>query len=217
MGSDTSPFIDDQTRAQFEADGVICLRSVIGEDWRRMVADGIEAALLEPGPFDHGYEGGGGRFFAESRRWQVDPCMADYIFHSPLPALAAALLQSDPVHLLYDQIFAKEPGTPTRTPWHNDISAWPLRGSQVVSFWLPLDPVARFHLGNGAVVHAVHAGADTSDKGLAQSGGTVVNYLYDLPRVAQNHEVFANTREILADNRVKSLAASADLKPQDER
>ncbi|MEC7257266.1 MAG: malonyl-CoA decarboxylase, partial [Pseudomonadota bacterium] len=52
----------------------------------------------------------------------------------------------------------------------------------------PLDPVARFHLGNGALVHAVHAGADTSDKGLAQSAGAMVNYLYDLGQVAQNHE-----------------------------
>ncbi len=36
---------------------------------------------------------------------------------------------------------------------------------------LPLDPVARFHLGNGAYIHAVHAEADTSENGLRQSGG----------------------------------------------
>ena len=49
----------------------------------------------------------------------------------------------------------------------------------------PQDPVARFHLGNGALVHKVHARADTSDKGMAQSGGVMVNYLYDLARVSQ--------------------------------
>ncbi len=82
---------------------------------------------------------------------------------------------------------------------------------------LPFDPVARFHLGNGALVHAVHADADTSDKGRAQSGGTMVNYLYDLGRVAQNHEQFANTREVIASSEAKSLAASASLSTTQER
>lgn len=76
---------------------------------------------------------------------------------------------------------------------------------------LPFDPVARFHLGNGAVVHAVHAAADTSEQGLAQSGGAMVNYLYDLSRVAQNHEVFATSRTVVAKPDVKTLAESADF------
>ncbi|NIZ12773.1 malonyl-CoA decarboxylase [Phaeobacter sp. HF9A] len=73
---------------------------------------------------------------------------------------------------------------------------------------LPYDPVARFHLGNGAILHAVHADADTSQKGRAQSGGTMVNYLYDLAKTAQNHEKFANTREIEAAADVTALASS---------
>lgn len=81
---------------------------------------------------------------------------------------------------------------------------------------LPFDPVARFHLGNGAIVHAVHAGADTSVKGQAQSAGLMVNYLYDLERVAQNHENFANTREIVSSAEVKSLAGQVEpLKPEE--
>ena len=71
---------------------------------------------------------------------------------------------------------------------------------------LPFDPVARFHLGNGAIVHAVHADADISEKGRVQSGGTMVNYLYDLPQVAQNHENFANTSEVTATSKVQALA-----------
>src|SRR5690606_25879606 len=42
----------------------------------------------------------------------------------------------------------------------------------------PLDPVARFHLSNGAELHRIHAGADLSERGLAQSHGVMVNYLY---------------------------------------
>ncbi len=73
---------------------------------------------------------------------------------------------------------------------------------------LPYDPVARFHLGNGAIVHAVHAEADTSDKGRAQSDGTMVNYLYDLSKTAQNHEHFAASQEVIASAEVRALAAS---------
>jgi malonyl-CoA decarboxylase len=73
----------------------------------------------------------------------------------------------------------------------------------------PLDPVARFHLGNGALVHAVHAGADISDKGRAQSAGAMVNYLYDLKKLAQNHEKFATDKTVAASPEVRALAAGA--------
>lgn len=76
---------------------------------------------------------------------------------------------------------------------------------------LPVDPVARFHLGNGAQIHAVHAGADLSDKGLAQSGGAMVNYLYDLDRISQNTEAFVARHQIAASPQVRALARAADL------
>lgn len=73
----------------------------------------------------------------------------------------------------------------------------------------PVDPVARFHLGNGAILHAVHGAADTSEKGMEQSGGAMVNYLYDLSRVSENHERFASAGEIAMAGPVRSLAAQA--------
>lgn len=82
---------------------------------------------------------------------------------------------------------------------------------------LPFDPVARFHLGNGAIVHAVHADADISEKGRSQSGGTMVNYLYDLSKVAQNHENFATTREVVATPDVRALAGLVALPSTEER
>ena len=81
----------------------------------------------------------------------------------------------------------------------------------------PFDPVARFHLGNGAIIHAVHANADISENGVAQSGGTMVNYLYDLPKVAQNHERFVTTKEIAATTNVRTLAETVSLSPTEER
>ncbi len=71
----------------------------------------------------------------------------------------------------------------------------------------PRDPVARFHLGNGAMIHRVHAGADLSAKGLGQSHGVMVNYLYDLAKVAQNHESFANSGRVAASAEIRSASA----------
>lgn len=73
----------------------------------------------------------------------------------------------------------------------------------------PHDPVARFHLGNGALIEAVHAGADISANGMAQSAGAMVNYRYDLKRISQNHERFASRGDIAASGEVKALARQA--------
>ncbi|WP_025512724.1 malonyl-CoA decarboxylase domain-containing protein [Bordetella trematum] len=50
----------------------------------------------------------------------------------------------------------------------------------------PLDPVARFHLGNGARLERLNWAADISEKGLAQSSGMMVNYLYVLDDLDDN-------------------------------
>ena len=75
----------------------------------------------------------------------------------------------------------------------------------------PLDPVARFHLGNGAQIHEVHGAADVSEKGMAQSGGVMVNYLYDLSKISKNLQLFASKNEIAASSSVKSKARQAVL------
>lgn len=132
------------------------------------------------------------------------PGIKTFVTLSPIPGLTA---------------WAKQEGLemPTREPEklraiaaHYLLNAKDRGGS-------PFDPVARFHLGNGAVVHAVHAAADTSDQGLAQSGGAMVNYLYDLSRVAENHEVFETSRAVIAKPDVNALAKSADFDPIRER
>jgi malonyl-CoA decarboxylase len=69
----------------------------------------------------------------------------------------------------------------------------------------PADPVARFHLGNGASLHQVHSGADQSEKGMAQSRGVMVNYLYDLSNIESNHEKFAVEGFVNFNDKLKSL------------
>ena len=75
----------------------------------------------------------------------------------------------------------------------------------------PRDPVARFHLNNGALVGAVHANADKSKNGMAQSCGVMVNYRYDLTRISENHEAFANQQTVIAEKSVKALASEIEI------
>jgi malonyl-CoA decarboxylase len=70
----------------------------------------------------------------------------------------------------------------------------------------PVDPVARFHLGNGARLERINWLADPSPKGMAQSFGIMVNYLYDLDDIEKNHEAYAGSRTIVASNAVRKLA-----------
>jgi malonyl-CoA decarboxylase len=68
----------------------------------------------------------------------------------------------------------------------------------------PTDPVARFHLGNGARVEQIHWAADTSAKGVKQSFGLMVNYLYDLRKLDKHRQMLATSR-IPVSSDVESL------------
>ncbi|MGL5733531.1 MAG: malonyl-CoA decarboxylase [Beijerinckiaceae bacterium] len=65
------------------------------------------------------------------------------------------------------------------------------------------DPVARFHLGNGARLERLNFLGDVSDKGLKQAHGLMVNYLYDLDTIIDNHERFANDGTVMAASAVR--------------
>jgi len=60
----------------------------------------------------------------------------------------------------------------------------------------PLDPVARFHLGNGASLERINWLGDTSPKGMSQSAGVMVNYLYNLDKIQENHERYATSGHV---------------------
>lgn len=68
----------------------------------------------------------------------------------------------------------------------------------------PADPVARFHLGNGASLDQILPQADVSEKGLRQSAGVMVSYLYDLDKVIPNHEIYARRRTVITSDAVNT-------------
>jgi malonyl-CoA decarboxylase len=72
----------------------------------------------------------------------------------------------------------------------------------------PPDPVARFHLGNGAELAAIHWPADTSPNGLERGAGVMVNYRYRLDRIEENHEAYAAEGKIASTRAVRALRAA---------
>lgn len=69
----------------------------------------------------------------------------------------------------------------------------------------PRDPVARFHLGNGARVEQLNWQGDISAKGMRESFGIMVNYLYDLDSIESNHERLARDGVVAASTKVRDL------------
>jgi malonyl-CoA decarboxylase len=104
-----------------------------------------------------------------------------------------------------------------RQDWHRDpekIAALrPVLARLAAQYFLnertahgrPIDPVARFHLGNGARLERINIMADLSPKGIAQSAGTMVNYQYVLADIEKNHEVYAEAGEVVASPAVKRM------------
>lgn len=71
---------------------------------------------------------------------------------------------------------------------------------------LPLNPVARFHLGNGAELHRINWLGDVSDQGLKQSAGLMINYLYVLDTIERNHEQYSTDGSIVCSSAVRDLS-----------
>lgn len=131
--------------ADFERDGAVLLRGVIDDEWQELLRRAAARELERPEAF-----------FRRRLLWRSDPDFARFCRFSPAPRMAAALLRARKVNLFMDQLFAKAPGTASRTGWHNDLPYWPLRGWQVATIWIALDPIT---VDNGAleVIRGSHA------------------------------------------------------------
>src|SRR3954470_4128850 len=143
------------------------------------------------------------------------PKLENFVTLSPVPGFMHWLKEADDLPLTEEdrKLFEtlEEPG------WADD----PQLASQLRSALEPLaayyflkartrkgrliDPVARFHLGNGARLEQIDWLGDTSLKGLRESAGIMVNYLYRLEDIEKNHEAYANKGEVAASSAVKKL------------
>ncbi len=142
--------ISDTDRADYERDGVICVRNVIAPDLAaEMLAACAELMAGGPKVYDTSkttrigesrlaVPNEPGRFFSGVFMSHEYPKFEDFALRSALPKAAGELMQSRTVRFFYDQLFVKDPGTVSPTPWHHDMPFWPLSGEHLISGWVAL-------------------------------------------------------------------------------
>ena len=149
------------------------------------------------------------KYVVEEVRQEI-PGIKTFVTLSPVPGFRSWLQQADLGELVEPEVAHKvrEPVTEVieaevrdalvRLCTHYLLNVKPRDG-------LAKDPVARFHLGNGASLHRLNWGADLSVRGKEQSAGIMVNYLYDLDKIEVNHDAYFDQGEISAARAVTKL------------
>lgn len=147
------------------------------------------------------------------------PKLSTFVTLSPVPGFAAWLAQQRTADVsdLFSKAEQAQLGVLDEPDWaQNDERAravQPLLTSAAAWYFLRardrngrvVDPVARFHLGNGARLERLNLLGDTSPRALKQSHGLMVNYLYKLDDIEANHEAFAARGEVVAAQGVRKL------------
>jgi len=132
----------DRTIETYRADGVVCLRSIVDPGTIDNLVHAVGQFRANPvGRFGALRSAGGGEFFIANYLAESSTVIRDFVLNGPLPPLAKALTGASRVRFFYDQLFAKDPGSESPTPWHNDEPFWPITGAQTISMWVALAPV----------------------------------------------------------------------------
>ena len=128
--------------AAFRRDGAVVLRGLLSDHVDALRA-AVEANMADPGPYGAENVGRGdtGRFFDDYCNWHRFPAFEAAARDPKVLDAVADLLGGGPVRLFHDHVLVKEPGTSKPTPWHQDGPYYFVEGEQLVSLWVPLDPV----------------------------------------------------------------------------
>jgi ectoine hydroxylase-related dioxygenase (phytanoyl-CoA dioxygenase family) len=131
--------------ADYQRDGAVVLRGILGAAEVAVLARGIDANLAAPSPraIVASQPDDPGFFIEDFCCWREN---ADYhatAADTPLAEAARLLMRSTTARLYHDHMLTKEPGTRAKTPWHQDQPYYNVSGHQNTSFWIPVDPVSR--------------------------------------------------------------------------
>jgi len=128
----------------FAADGAVCVRGAFGPDEVALAAEAVEAVLADLSPTAKRASGADdGAFVEDFCRWRDIGAIEALARTSAAAAIAAELTGAATIRLHHDHVLVKEAGTRQRTPWHQDLPYYDIDGRQLVSMWMPVDPVPR--------------------------------------------------------------------------
>lgn len=135
--------VTDEERESYARDGAAVLKGIIPIEWVDYMRSAVDRLLERSAPSSQNYaQDGDRRFFAQAFPWLDDEAFKVWALHGPPTALARQVLtDAKRVNFFYDQVFVKEPGAATATPWHQDAPYLPLRGERILRIWVPFDSV----------------------------------------------------------------------------
>jgi ectoine hydroxylase-related dioxygenase (phytanoyl-CoA dioxygenase family) len=128
---------------ELRSNGVTCVRQILSDEWLSRIAAGIEREFAIPNAISDLVSMKDQGFLSDLFMWLHDADFRALVFESPLAHLAQQAIGSTSVTHFYDQLFVKDAGADVPTPWHHDLTYWPVSGQQIVSMWISLDPVTR--------------------------------------------------------------------------
>ncbi|MEQ8291189.1 MAG: phytanoyl-CoA dioxygenase family protein [Roseovarius sp.] len=139
------PRITEKEIAEFQRDGVVCIRGLFTPEEVETGRRGIDANVATPSPRAKvaSAPGDPGYFLEDFCNWQENPQYHDLIFKTGIGEVAGRLMGSRKTRLYHDHLLVKEPNTSARTPWHQDQPYYNIDGMQNCSMWAPMDPVSR--------------------------------------------------------------------------
>ncbi len=139
--------VTQEEKDRFWQDGVVLLRGILDTDWIDALGPPLERTLTQGEAVDLGSLATSATpdtpaapaFSAGTDHWQHDKTFLAFATASPLPAIAAQLLNSEQIWLWEDSVLVKEPGSPFATKFHTDAGYFHVDGEQICTMWIPLD------------------------------------------------------------------------------
>ena len=129
----------------YDRDGVICARGLFSDAWLARMSAAVDRAVAHPTLMGNVVSMKDANFSGDLFLWKVDDDFRDFVYESPASRIAQQVLGSKVVRHFYDQLFVKPAGCHVPTPWHHDITFWPVdvESRNLCSLWITFDPVDR--------------------------------------------------------------------------
>jgi ectoine hydroxylase-related dioxygenase (phytanoyl-CoA dioxygenase family) len=161
----------------FRRDGAVVLRRLLSDEWMGLLRRGYDDVADDVPDTNADLKRDGRRNLMREGNVFSSVHVARFLRESPLAGAAAAAMGSQEVRLYQDLLFVKEIGDEgSPTPWHQDLSHWPLKGWQMCSIWVSIEATAA-RTGAMAMVAGSHKGPLYT-----LSKGTVPAIYHDLIR-----------------------------------
>jgi ectoine hydroxylase-related dioxygenase (phytanoyl-CoA dioxygenase family) len=152
----TQEHIDD-----FRENGVVVVKNALSSEWVETLRGALDDLMENPTKMglEYAHKEDSTRFFGDQYMWLTKPDFRRIAFESPIGEIAGQVMGSESVTLFFDQVLVKEPGAVEPTPWHHDLPYWMVRGEQICTVWIALDPIG---LENGGMKYV--KGSHKSEK-----------------------------------------------------